>query len=127
MTAQDRHNGYQYYCEVSNAVGSVLSDTVSLAVTGDPDFVLPENLTQIAEEAFAGGASGYVRLGSNVTSIGARAFADCDNLQYVYIPSTVTSLGSNIFRNDTDVGIIGAKGSRAETYAKNAGLPFFAE
>ena len=36
LTAETRHNGYQYYCKVTNAAGSVISNTVTLTVSGKP-------------------------------------------------------------------------------------------
>ena len=36
LTAQERHNGYQYRCKVTNGIGSVYTDTVTLTVNGKP-------------------------------------------------------------------------------------------
>ncbi|MBR3555847.1 MAG: immunoglobulin domain-containing protein, partial [Oscillospiraceae bacterium] len=36
LTAAARHNGYQYRCKVTNAAGSVYSNTVTLTVNGKP-------------------------------------------------------------------------------------------
>ena len=32
LTAKAKHNGYQYYCKVGNAVGSTKTNTVTLTV-----------------------------------------------------------------------------------------------
>jgi hypothetical protein len=37
LTAEARHNGYQYRCEVSNAVGFVCTNTVTLTVNSKPE------------------------------------------------------------------------------------------
>ena len=48
---------------------------------------LPDALTDIEEEAFAGGAFEAVILPAGCTSVGSRAFAGCANLLYVKVPA----------------------------------------
>lgn len=62
-------------------------DTTLYAVWVQPDFVMPDALTDIEEEAFAGCAFTFVKLSENTETVGPRAFADCPNLKYIYIPA----------------------------------------
>ena len=56
-------------------------------VTGLTRLELPENLTEIGAEAFAGTAAQVVVLPSGCKSVGSRAFADSKALQYVIVPA----------------------------------------
>lgn len=65
---------------------AIKGDTTLYAVWVQPDFVMPGALTDIEAEAFAGCAFTFVKLSENTVNIGSRAFADCPNLKYIYIP-----------------------------------------
>ena len=65
-------------------------DTMLYAVWVQPDFFMPDFLTDIEEEAFAGCAFTFVKLSENTATVGPRAFADCPNLKYIYIPAETT-------------------------------------
>lgn len=58
---------------------------------------LPAGLTQIEAEAFAGTAFEAVEIPDGCESIGNKAFANCQNLMYVRIPASVTSVAANAF------------------------------
>ena len=73
-------------------------DTTLYAVWVQPDFVMPDFLTDIEEEAFAGCAFTFVKLSENTAHVGPRAFADCPNLKYIYIPAE-TTVDSTAFEN----------------------------
>ena len=90
--------------------------------------ILPENLTEIGEEAFYGDkAIQSIVLPSNVSTIGSRAFADTA-LHTLVIPSTVTDIASDAFENvSTPVLLIATPGSFAVTYALNHEIDFDAE
>lgn len=91
-----------------------------------PDFVLPDSLVQIGEEAFVCGAFTYVKLSEQTKSIGRLAFADCPNLKYIYIPETTTSIDRYAFAYVNGLTILGKAGSEAETYANKYHYPFVA-
>ena len=91
-----------------------------------PDFILPANLTSIEEEAFTGDAFTYVKLSENTVKIGPRAFADCPNLIYIYIPEATRRIDPNAFDNVTGLTIFGKAGSTAETFAQTHGFSFVA-
>ena len=82
-----------------------------------PDLFLPNSLTTIQEEAFAGGAFHYVQLPEGAFSIGNRAFADCPNLQFIYIPESTTAIAKDAFENVSNLTIYGIDGSFAEFFA----------
>ena len=124
LTAAAAYDGFRYRCEVSNFVGSVYSDEALLVLPGEPDFVLPGALTAIEGEAFAGGAFRYVRAGGALTAIGSKAFTGCPNLLYIALPQTVESIAKDAFDPTGVLTIIGARGSCAETFAKENGFSF---
>ena len=89
-----------------------------------PDFILPVDLTAIEEEAFTAGAFTHVKLSENTTKIGPRAFADCPNLRYIYIPEATTSIDRYAFDNVENLTIEGKDGSYAEFFAQKYGFKF---
>lgn len=89
-----------------------------------PDAVLPAELTEVEEEAFAGGVFTYVCLPENAASVRAQAFAACPNLAYVRVPNATTVINASAFEGVNNPVIIGVKGSKAETFANQNGLTF---
>lgn len=62
------------------------------------DIVVPDNLTQINEYAFASWECLVnVKIGDNITDIDSWAFAFCDNLKNVTLPGTITSIKESTF------------------------------
>ena len=102
------------------------ADTTLYAVWLAPDLVLPAALTEIEEEAFEGGAFVYAKLPETVTTIGARAFADCPRLAYIYIPDATITIARDAFSGVTGLTIFGADGSYAEFFANKNGFAFAA-
>lgn len=90
----------------------------------DPDFIVPQSLTVIGEEAFRGGAFVSVSLSENTEKIGAYAFADCSDLQYIYIPLGTTIIDEFAFGSLQGLTIYGRDGSTAETFANEHGYTF---
>ena len=101
-------------------------DLTLYAIWQSPDFILPDSLTTIEAEAFEGGAFTYVQLPEGVTSIGSRAFADCPNLAYIYIPEETGTIASDAFSGVSGLTILGHSGSYAEVYAQRNGIAFVA-
>ena len=81
-----------------------------------PDFILPASIREIEEEAFSGGKFTFVQLPDNGLSIGSNTFANCQNLEYVIIPASVSDIDNSVF--DTGVTIIGVSGSPVSIYAQ---------
>lgn len=61
------------------------------------DFTVPNEVTTIADFAFALGKLIRINLGNSVTSIGENAFESCFSLSNITIPNTVTSIGRYAF------------------------------
>lgn len=94
------------------------------AIWSGPDFILPSSLTTIEAEAFSGGAFTHVKLPEGVTAIGTRAFADCPNLRYIYIPEATTGIARDAFSGVSGLTILGTSGSYAEFFAQRYGYTF---
>ncbi len=94
---------------------------------GVPDFMLPQALTEIGEEAFERAAFRYAQLPGNVTAIRSRAFADCPNLRHIYIPEATISIAQDAFDGVNGLTIHGISGSYAHFFAQNKGFSFIAE
>ena len=90
----------------------------------NPDFILPVALTEIGEEAFAGGVFTYVKLSESCVKIGPNAFAGCPNLKYISIPNTKAEIDEDAFGNLTGLTIFGKSGSTAQTYAQAHSFTF---
>lgn len=60
---------------------------------------LPAYLKDIETEAFANSGMQRVILPEGCTGIGSRAFADCADLQEVYLPNSITSIADDAFSN----------------------------
>ncbi len=94
--------------------GSYMRNGEAITVTGLADGVFKDNTTlvyfavnhndepfTIGDEAFMNCSLQGVDLFDSVTSIGARAFANCTNLEELTIPDSVTSIGEGAFEGLT--------------------------
>jgi len=68
-----------------------------LNCTGLTSAAIPNSVTSIEQEAFAGTSLTSIKIPGSVTSIGAAAFGFCKALTYITIPSSVTSIGELAF------------------------------
>ena len=91
----------------------------------EPDFILPDDLSEIGQEAFSGSFT-YARLPDRPVTIGQRAFANCPNLAYILIPPQVTDISPDAFEGLSGFTILGVDGSAAERYAREHGITFMA-
>ena len=57
-------------------------------------------------------------------SIGARAFADCENLTGLVIPATVESIDDTALDGSVNATVYGEAGSEAQRFAEANDLPF---
>lgn len=89
--------------------------------------VLPQAMKVIEEEAFINTSFYYVVLPDSATTIGSKAFANCNNLKYIYIPESTNNIASDAFQNVTGLTIYGKPGSYAQTYAAQHGFTFSAK
>lgn len=88
---------------------------------------LPNDLIEIGEEAFEGCGASIVVVPYGCEEIGVRAFADCENLTDIYIPSSVITISRSAFAGCTSRLIIhGTPGSVSESFAVASGFEFVA-
>ncbi|MCL2487939.1 MAG: leucine-rich repeat protein, partial [Oscillospiraceae bacterium] len=90
-------------------------------------YVVPEGVTELAEWAFWNAAFLGVTLPDSLISIQLGAFGKCGNLEDIYIPPSVTSMGESVFGwwyMYEDFVVYGELGSYAETYCWDNYVPF---
>lgn len=105
--------------------GLKMSDTAALgAGTDSTGFKLPAGLVAIGDSAFEGIPAERVEITENVTSIGARAFADCEKLTALVIPATVEHIDDTALAGSENVTIYGETDSEAQRFAEANSIPF---
>ena len=104
----------------------ITGDTTVYAAWIVPDLVLPDALTAIGEEAFAGGAFRFAKLSDQTETVARCAFADCPKLAYVYIPEGIRSIDAEAFGAQAGLTVIGQAGSAAEAFAHAHAYHFIA-
>ena len=80
-----------------------------------PDFVLPDDLETIEDNAFEGAAMTAVEISGDCEYIGAEAFKNCKNLTRIYVPE-YCQLGENVFEGCVLVYVFGTEDSPAQDY-----------
>ena len=86
---------------------------------------LPPSLEMIGNSAFDGcGKLMKVVIPSSVTSIGDRAFSSCDSLESVEVPESVEYIGYKAFPENPGFFLKVAKGSYAQEWASDMGVPY---
>ena len=68
----------------------------------------------IGARAFVGTGLKEIRLPEGLQVIGSTCFAGMDNLEYVYIPSTVGQIGYEVFKNSPNLKRIDFVGTKEE-------------
>lgn len=101
--------------------------TITVSYPAAPyDFVTPNALKTIEDEAFYGIAAKRIKIAEHVTRIGSKAFSHCPNILCVYIPESCKTIANDAFDSGATIVIYGKSGSRAETYAQSKGFKFIA-
>ena len=122
LTTAARHNGYKYRVKVSNSVGYVYSNIVTLTVVSTGAYC-GDNLTWTLDSNGVLTISGtgamwsyskilennpglswrtsvtQVKISEGVTSIGESAFESCTKLTKATLPSTLKKIGAKAFKN----------------------------
>ena len=84
---------------------------------------MPSMLAEIEDEAMLGVKANVVDLrGSNIASIGSKAFGDNQNLELAYLPASILSIADDAFGGSAYVIIVCPKGSYAESWAAAHGI-----
>jgi len=95
-----------------------------VAVLGGEPLEMPEELVRIEDEAFAGVSAGTALLPEGTQTIGARAFADCEQLGVVVMPDSVTEIADDAFEGCGRVGFLCESENSAAAYAQAHGIPY---
>ena len=88
------------------------------------EFILPDSLQIIEDEAFEGTAVRTVILPDSFLFIGESAFGDIQTLREVYIPESTIFIADSAFLGESFYIIYGIAGSYAEDWAKEHNVPF---
>ena len=100
----------------------ILFYDIGTSIITAPGLVLPAALTEIGEEAFADSAFRYVIVPDTVTAISPCAFADCEGLAAVFIPSRTIEIAPNAFSGISNLVVVGTSDSAAHTFAQQRGF-----
>ena len=98
-----------------------LSAAVPVIVKAPQCAVLPDNLTVIEDEAFAGAAIQMLQLPNQVSSIGAYAFGP--SLAVIVMPDSVTEIADTAFASSERIGFLCNSDNEAAEYARQHGIP----
>lgn len=98
--------GNKWYAQFALTRFSDFVVTHDLSQDGVNKLTLPADLTEIGEEAFKGVSAVIIEIPEGVTTIGARAFSNCQELMQVYLPNSVTSIAEDAFAGCRNVSII---------------------
>lgn len=110
--------------EIVVSYGKAATASCTVAVIGEDVLLLPCDTAEIQEEAFAGTAPKVVELSENVTTIGARAFADNEKLLLVFVSETVTSIADDAFSGCPNVTLLCLKDTEGEAHAIGQHIPY---
>ncbi len=85
---------------------------------------VPAGTTKIEADAFRNTALVSLKLPDGLTTIGAGTFSQCETLEAVWIPASVTTIAPDAFSGCGPVVLHVESGSAAETYARRYGYNY---
>lgn len=95
------------------------------------DVIIPDGITKIVARPWACRANKAIAamvtsitVNDSCTEIGYNMTEGCENLEWVYIPSSVTQIDHGLLDGNPDAVIKCEAGSYAEQYAKDNGLNY---
>ena len=96
-------NGNENYASVDGVLFSKdLSALICCPAGRSGEYVIPNSVTQIVENAFGNCANlTSILIPTSVTVIGLGAFQNCTGLTSISIPNSVTNMGESVFYNDS--------------------------
>lgn len=86
--------------------------------------ILPQSLTTIEAEAFAGINAEVIRVPETCTEIKSKAFSNCNELQRIYFESDSTEVALDSFDNCPNLTIIAPLGCQVIRVAKYNDIPY---
>lgn len=89
----------------------------SQAIDHKKQFHVPQQLKAIENEAFEGIDAHQIILSESVTSIGEKAFANCQHLGIIYIPESVKEIALDAFAGDEIITLQVKENSYAHQFA----------
>ena len=95
LTSITVESGNSYYDSRDNC-NAIIETSTNKLIQGCANTIIPNFVTSIGDDAFAGSGLTSITIPSSVTSIGDDAFAN-SGLTSITIPSSVTSIGFNTF------------------------------
>jgi hypothetical protein len=102
----------------------IIPNTVKLGATSFSECIsltaikIPTNgSTSLFNQVFYNTGLEEITIPSNITSIGERAFMNCNNIKEITIPSTVSSIGSSSFSSMASLKKIKNYSNKLSTYA----------
>ena len=81
-------------------------------------------LSKIGGTAFYGSSLKEVTLPDTVTTIYGLAFANCSNLENVYIPDGTSFIGASAFKNDSKIVLSVGMNSYSKQFAETNNIPY---
>ncbi|MBQ9133060.1 MAG: leucine-rich repeat domain-containing protein [Clostridia bacterium] len=91
----------------------------------DTNYTVPAYITHIMARAFSQCENlRTVTLHDGVKGIEDNAFNPCKKLESIYIPASVQTLGTDVFKTDVELTIYGEDRSKARSYANVNGIRF---
>ena len=102
---------------VSGATASCVINVIP-GPSADNSLILPAALTEIEEEAFYGSPAESVELGVHVDTVGAKAFAYCENLKTIVIRNGNCTISDNAFEGCVNITIFCPAGSAVASWAQ---------
>lgn len=109
VTKSPTKNATGMYCYVSMPFENsafekqVKQISVIPALKDMKTMLLPSGLLSVEEEAFCELNCEAIIIPYGCTTIQSKAFAECDNLFYVFIPSTVTNISEDAFEGCNNI------------------------
>ena len=122
------HNGVLYEISLPYSIESVDVTAFDFTPAGsiiEPDFILPPYT--IEPEAFAGINAKYIYIPMSVYSIEERAFADCENLKFVFFgadPSSFINIEEDAFDSTNTIYFIHSYNQIISEYLRNHNYVF---
>ena len=102
----------------------LLSAQCEITVQGDRVLILPAETKTIGEEAFVSADTDHVILPEGLREIETRAFASCEDLLYVNIPDSVSSIAADVFEGCGNLTLTGSESSGVGEYAAAQNIPY---